>query len=97
MQWLEDHISQVTDALMSRLNREAANGINRGRFQLYYHPSVPGVRGGLCVLPSDEDMSRDAWQPFGGSFTPSAMTRDQIRRRIWEASRTLPLLDPKED
>ena len=96
--WLEDHISAVTDALQSRMNREACGGIYN-RFQLMYRPSAPGERGGLAVVTMAEvdNLAAHGWQSFGSGLEHArSMTRQQVRAYIDTAAQRLPILDPGE-
>lgn len=91
--WLNEHVSEIADSLMSRINRE---GVSR-RWLLVYHESIAGVRGGLAVIPEDDAMPK-GWLPVAGVLSKAcAMTRDQVRAKIHDAAYHLPVLDPEEE
>ncbi len=94
--WLTAHVEAVAGALFDRLCRpESASR----RWQMYFYESEPGMRGGITVVPADEQMI-PAWQPVPGVFAdmqPGALTREQIAHRLAKATHRLPVLDPTEE
>lgn len=93
--WLPEHVAKVSDALSERLKRDAMGGLFR-RQQMIYCPSVPGTRGGIAVVPDDDDIP-SGWLPVIGVMSDAyAMTRAQIHAKLETATATLPVLDPNE-
>ena len=93
--WLDKHIGDVATALHTRLFHPDSFA---RRWQMIFHESQPGTRGGIAVIPCDDILPND-WQPVQGVFAecqPSAMTRDQIAYFLRRASQRLPVLDPNE-
>lgn len=93
MTWLFGHCEKVAAAFHQRIAREGF----RGRYQMWFAPSVPGVRGGLCILPSDEDLRFAGWLPVQGAMEGVGMwSQEQLAGRLHAAARRLPILDPME-
>lgn len=95
IKWVVEHIGKVSDAFFYRLC-QPANAYRR--WQLIYCESQPGTRGGVAVILMDDDIPKD-WHPVGDIFEGRAgfLTRDQIYRRIDNAVKNLPILDPDEN
>ncbi len=95
MKWLNQHTADVGTALFHRLCQEP----NR-RWQRMYHESEPGTRGGIAVVPADAvaAFKEYNWRPVQGVFADASysLTRLQIIRRLTDASRHLPILEPEE-
>ncbi len=86
-QWYEQHISTVADDVFNRLMRDPSCR----RMQLYCFPGGPGKNGALIACHADLPTPDGALPVQGVLESARAMTRDQIRARIWDASRSLPL------
>ena len=93
-QWLDEHVSKVADAFQTRLFQ---TGNAYRSWQMIYCESKPGTRGGIAVVPCDDSIPA-GWMPDQGIFADGAghLTRDQLRHRLAEATRRLPVLDPNE-
>jgi hypothetical protein len=88
----EAEVSSVADAWNSEANRLAMSGIFVP-FNLYYRESTATQPGALYMVPDMPDHQPDpSWQLASGEPFRGCLNREQVRARIWELGRRLPLL-----
>ena len=91
--WLFGHCQDVAEAFHQRIIREGY----RESYQMWFMPAAPGRRGGLCILPSSEDLRFAGWLPVPGAMEGVGMwSKREFPDRLYTVARRLPVLETEK-